>query len=72
MGRLRTDTITDMKKKRLLNTREMQGYIGQGKDLARRFCDEIGATRKFGSRVLFDREVIDRALDRMALEASAR
>lgn len=58
-------TISD---KRLLDIKEVCAYIGQGQTRARQYMDEIGATRKFGSRVLFDKNVIDKALDSM-LEA---
>ena len=51
--------------RRLLNIMEASAYIGQGRNSARRYFDEIGATRKFGRRVLFDRKVIDNALDKM-------
>lgn len=51
--------------KRLLDTREACSYIGMGRINTRRFMDEIGATRRFGKRVLFDRTVIDEALNRL-------
>lgn len=51
--------------KRLLNIREVSTYIGVGQTQARRYMDEIGATRRFGSRVLFDKKVIDEAVSNM-------
>ena len=51
--------------KRMLSIKEVCSYIGQGETNARRYMDEIGATRKFGRRVLFDKTVIDTALDKM-------
>lgn len=51
--------------KRLLDIKEVCSYIGQGQTRARQYMDEIGATRKFGGRVLFDKNVIDKALDSM-------
>ena len=50
--------------KRLLNTKEAASYLGVGTKRARKYCEQIGALRRFGARsVLFDRAVIDRALD---------
>jgi len=51
--------------KRLLSIKEVCTYIGLGKCAARELMDEIGATRKFGRRVLFDKIVIDASLDKM-------
>ena len=51
-----TGEISD---KRLLNIKEVCTYIGQGETNTRILMDEIGATRKFGRRVLFDKKVID-------------
>lgn len=50
--------------KRLLNIKEVCAYTGIGQTNARAYMDEIGATRKFGRRVLFDKIVIDEALNR--------
>lgn len=50
--------------KRLLNIDEACKYIGLGKTFARKYLKEIGAERKIGrKRVLFDRAVIDAAID---------
>lgn len=51
--------------KRMLDINEVCSYTGQGRTRARQYMDEIGATRKFGKRVLFDKKIIDAALDRM-------
>ncbi len=58
--------------KRLLNVDEVKFFTGLGRDAARRFCDQIGATRKFGSRVLFDKELIAAALDKMSGAAAVK
>lgn len=50
---------------RLLTSEGLCEYIGRGKNSARAWADEIGATRKFGKAVRFDRAVIDKALDNM-------
>lgn len=49
--------------KRLLNIKEVCSYIGVGQTQARKYMDKIGATKQFGRRVLFDKNVIDSALD---------
>ena len=59
--RERTKTNTDCK--RLLDITELAQYIGMGKTYSRKWADEIGAVKHFGRRVLFDRNVIDSALD---------
>ena len=38
-------------------------YTGIGQTRARQYMDKIGATKQFGRRVLFDKNVIDSALD---------
>lgn len=48
---------------RLLSLTEAQLYCGLGKNSTRKWCEEIGAVRKIGSRVLFDRNVIDNAIN---------
>lgn len=57
------DRQVSIEEKRMLSIKEVCGYIGQGETKARIYMDEIGATRKFGRRVLFDKTVIDAALD---------
>ena len=49
--------------KRLFSAEEGQEYCSLGRLKFREFADRIGATKKFGTRVLFDRAIIDRALD---------
>lgn len=51
--------------KRLLNIGEVCVYTGIGQTRARQYMDEIGATKRFGKRVLFDKTVIDAALNNM-------
>lgn len=52
--------------KRLLSAREAAAYIGQGTTNARVWLESIGARRNFGRRVVYDKVVIDRAIDEMA------
>ena len=54
---------------RLLTAEQAQRYAGMGRMSLRKWADQIGATRKFGRRVMFDKVVIDKALD--AMEAGA-
>lgn len=54
-----------IEEKRLLNIKEVCSYIGVGQTQARRYMEEIGATRRFGRRVLFDKKVIDDAINNM-------
>ena len=49
--------------KRMLNIKEVCIYTGMGQTRARQYMDTIGATNQFGRRVLFDKYVIDSALD---------
>ena len=51
--------------KRLLSLPEASEYIGLGKRFGQDWLRSIGAERKIGRRVLFDRVVIDRHLDGM-------
>lgn len=61
---MRSRTITTpINEKRMLTNYEAAQYIGLGTRTARIYLDKIGATVKFGGRVLFDRNVIDAALD---------
>lgn len=56
--------------KRLLSVNELSVYIGLGRNTARKFAEEIGAVKHYGKRVLFDRVVIDKALDQMGEKAA--
>ena len=51
--------------KRLLSISEAAQYIGQGESRTRSYMEEIGAVRRIGRGVLFDKTVIDRALDQL-------
>lgn len=53
--------------KRMLSWSEASGYVGLGRTRTREFCEQIGAVRKIGRRILFDRYAIDRALDKQAM-----
>lgn len=51
---------------RLLSRSDLCQYTGLGISKAHNWAEEIGAIRRFGSRVLYDRIVIDAAIDDMA------
>lgn len=53
---------SDISSKRLIDISELCSYIGMGKTLARSYADSIGATKRYGKRVLFDKYVIDKAI----------
>ena len=59
------NVLGNISDKRLLNIKEVCTYTGIGQTSVRKYMDKIGATRKFGKRVLFDKAVIDAALNEM-------
>lgn len=52
--------------KRMLSIPEAENYCGLGRNGTRRLAEQAGAIRKYGRRVLVDREAIDKALDNLA------
>ena len=58
-------TMTSGKDTRLLNVQELMSYIGCGRNTAVTFGKEHGALVRIGSRTLFDKVTIDKALDQM-------
>ena len=50
---------------RLLSVQELMNYIGTGRNTAVSFGKEHGALVRIGSRTLFDKVMIDKALDEM-------
>lgn len=61
----RTNTLA-ISEKRLLTIHEAAQYIGLGTKNTRDLMERIGAVRKFGSRVLFDKTIIDQELDKIS------
>lgn len=51
--------------KRLLDATEVCVYLGLGRNRGVEFAKSIGAERKIGRRSLYDKVVIDNALDAM-------
>ena len=54
---------------RMLTQKQAEAYTGMGRTVLNTFAADIGARRKIGKKVLYDKRVIDAALD--ALEPSA-
>ena len=54
-----------MDNKRLLNVAELQEYIGMGKSTATAGGKAIGAEKRIGRRLLFDRVIVDKAIDEL-------
>lgn len=52
---------------RLLNRQQAAEYTGMGLNACRTWCNQIGATLVFSTRIIrFDKNVIDAELDRLA------
>lgn len=67
--RTRNDIGTaDITNKRMLNMHEAVFYTGMGYTNCRKWLDEIGAIKRFGSRIMADKTIIDKALDNMTAE----
>lgn len=54
--------LPDLSNRRLLSAIEGRNYLSMGKTTFEKFANEIGAVKRFGRRVLYDKEIIDRAL----------
>lgn len=50
---------------RMLTLEEACTYTGLGRNSFIKWADLIGSKRKFGARALYDKKVIDEALDRL-------
>lgn len=50
---------------RMLNQKQAEIYTGMGRTSLTSFAEKAGARRKIGKKVLYDRRVIDAALDAM-------
>lgn len=51
--------------KRLLTTKDLAEYMSISLGHAREYGKKAGATRWVGRKLLFDRRIIDRALDKL-------
>ena len=53
---------------RLFDIEQAIAYTGRGRTNFKKWAAQIGATRRFGRSVRYDRKVIDAALDAMSNE----
>lgn len=58
--RERTENSVDLEGKRLSNIKELCFYLSLGRNNASALGKEIGARVQFGTRVLYDRKIIDK------------
>lgn len=54
---------------RMLTQKQAETYAGMGKTAFTAWAEQIGARRKIGRKVLYDRQIIDRAFDEMHSQA---
>ena len=50
---------------RMMSVEQLCAYLNLGKSKALEFGNEAGAKRKIGKRVLYDKKIIDQALDNL-------
>lgn len=50
---------------RMLDANALCAYISMGKTRATELAEEWGAKRKIGKRTLYDKKIIDKALDEL-------
>lgn len=61
---LRKNTA-DISQKRMLSEKEAQAYLGLGRTKTRELCKEINAVTHIGTRVLYDKVILDKFLDQI-------
>lgn len=61
--------VSLVNEKRLLDANEVCMYLSLGRNRGVEFARSIGAERKIGRRCLYDRVIIDKYLDKQAMEA---
>ena len=64
--RSREEQLKVSSDKRLLDANEVCHYLSLGRNKGIEFAKSVGAERKIGRRSLYDKLVIDRALDQMS------
>lgn len=50
---------------RLLSEKQLCVYTGLGRSKAREFGEKCGAVKRIGARVLYDKKIIDKAIDEL-------
>ncbi len=63
------DLSDNLSAKRLLGISELTDYIGVGRCTAAEFGKKCGAVVRIGRRVLYDRTVIDQAIEKEHCDA---
>lgn len=64
MKKNRYEIDYDLSQKRLLSQKEVEHYLGLGRTKVRDYCERIGAVSNVGKRVMYDKAIIDRHLDK--------
>lgn len=64
-------TVRNTQDVRLLSVDEGAAYMGIGKTAFKAYAAQIGAVRRFGRRVLYDKNVLDTAIDNMTSSVAA-
>ena len=59
------DNYTSISDKRMLTVTEFAQYMSIGTKMARKYADQIGAVRKFGSNVRVDKNKVDQYLNQI-------
>ena len=63
MNTRKIENTIGISEKRMLSEKEAGTYLGIGRAKTREFCKKINAVTHIGTRVLYDRTVIDAYLD---------
>jgi len=61
------ETTVILKDRRMLSIRDAMAYCSLGRNKTYELCDQIGALRKLGKRVLIDKRVLDAYFDKMGI-----
>lgn len=59
----KTINLNNVKNQKFLRIEEVSMYLGLGRCTCRKLMDAIGATVHIGSRVVFDKKIIDNYFD---------
>ncbi len=62
---MRERIVNYEREQRMLDVTGLCAYISMGRTKALEFAEQCGAKRKIGKRTLFDKRIIDKALDEM-------
>ena len=62
---MRIRESNNVKQVRMMNLDELCCYTGLGRNTAMKFGKEAKANKRYGKRVLYDRKIIDEALDNL-------